>query len=147
MKSKLLLAVACIFSFSISFAQSVEISNLSTEWEEITSVDGISISAKIADCDFNIGYDEQRVLLQIKNSNSSNKIVQFDVNRYSNDQCLNCNSNGENHRIVRVQANQTISAECAREEYIEMQVYVKFVSRETPDALNKIELQNIIVTN
>lgn len=147
MKSKLLFAVVCFFSISLSFAQSIEISELNNDWKEISSADGITISVKISDCDFNAGYDEQRILLQVSNANSSDKIVQFDVDRFSNNVCLNCNSNGESHRIIRVAANETISASCSREEKIDMQVYVKFVNHETRDALNKIELNNVIVTN
>ena len=131
---------------NMSSAQSHSTTELFDDWKPLAEKENISFEYKVVVCDFNAGYDEIRVILRVNNNSNQNVHIQWDTERFVNGECYNCDNVSESHRILKVNANETLTGECSRRTMRELQYYVKFKDRDVRDAMSHIEIKNIIVT-
>ncbi len=138
MKKLLLIAIVCIAC--TSFAQSP------TTWTQYYQSNGITISYKYADCDLEMGFDEQRVLIKIENSTDQKAHVIWDAHQYYNEECRTCEDPyGEYRREFSIEPGLTIEGKCSVYSDNRLVVFSKWVSQPNKTTLTKFELSNLIV--
>jgi len=146
MMKKLLLTLSICFTFG-AWAQT----RTNSQWVEIDQNDGVKISMKYADCQFNSGFDERRILLKFENLQNYPVSVSWDTELYHDGNCHYCDDLSESNRTQNLDANASIEGECVRREKEHLYYIVKFLNSEgktltkVPE-LSDFELLNITVT-
>ena len=136
---KTLTAAFLLFMASFSFGQT-------EQWTPINTTEGVEISFRYADCEFNAGYDERRVLLKITNTTSDDAIIDWDTKIWYNGECHNCDRLYEMHKSIEIKAGETRKGVCSRTEEQSLYLFVDFVKEEANRVLTDFELVNIQVT-
>ena len=139
MKSYLILIIA-LFVSGYTFCQE-------TEWELYTTVDGVEIYTKYADCHAKNIPDQKAVIIKVVNTTGSEVTIEWDRAIWYNDKRHDSSnaSDGENHYTVTIPANGTKEGDCETPRGA-LYIYKDFITYETDVKLSRFELENIKVT-
>jgi len=110
----LFIAVIFMFFGMTSFAQNkIEANDLTAEWTLLTSKDGVEMYIQSGECSMgNVPEAFQYGMIKLVNSNSTEKTVVYNIERYYTDGCVGCNKTDEDFSIVVIPANSTITGNC-----------------------------------
>ncbi len=122
------------------------------DWQLYVEKKGIRIEFRYIDCDFNMGYDQQWILLKISNTSANTKLVEWKSNLWYNNECKTCNVEGqEYHRIVSVDSGKTLEGACSLHSNGDLTLFVKFIDKQyqssNPQVLTKFELGDLSITS
>lgn len=121
-----------------------------TEWTLFAEQNGVEIYHKYADCDLEMGYDQQWVILKFVNTTSVAKLVDFNKIMEIDGDCKTCNDPyGEYHMTVPLAANETSEGSCTIYDKPSHHIYSKVI---TPDTgleyeLTDFDLSELTVTD
>ena len=121
---------------------------ITNQWVPLTTQDGIQISYKFSDCHFpKFNWQQRWVLLKMENTTGSTKTVDWDLNLWFNGTCKTCvDPNGEYHRTIVIDGNQTSEGMCDLNGDSRLNVFVKFNDKANVEELTKFELGNLTVS-
>ncbi len=122
------------------------------DWQLYTEKDGIRIEYKYTDCDFNMGYDQQWVLLKITNTSSDALLVEWKNNLWYNNECKTCDvKSQEYHRSVSIDSGKTLEGTCSLYSNGDLTMFVKFIDKRyqnsNPQKLTKFKLASLSITS
>ncbi len=138
---KIFISTIFIFTSCLYFAQSP------TEWTTYFEKDGVTISYKYADCDLEMGYDEQRVLLKIDNNSGKKAHIIWNAHQYYNNKCLTCEDPwGEYRREFSLEPTISLEGICSIKGDNRLIIFSKWVSQPNKTELTKFELNDINIT-
>ena len=131
--------IAIFFLFPATlFAQS--------EWTKHTNNNGLIISYKLADCEMEMGYDEQRVLFKIDNQSDSKALVIWQYEQYYNDVCRTCDDpNGEYRKEFCLEPGVVVQGKCSVYDTSGLMIFSKWVSQPNKAKLTKWNLGELTV--
>ncbi len=112
---KIILKIAIIFFLGFSsFSQSkIDSENLTENWSSLYSQDGLEISCRKTKCKLD-GVEKEFTygFLQVKNTSSEDKQIQFSIVLDYTDGCTGCDNPNEDVRTILVKANSSITTDC-----------------------------------
>lgn len=115
----LILLVVFVLSCSVSFGQNT--------WTLIKSQDGVNIYQKTSHCTYNMGFDQERIILKYENTTANKVSVIWDFEIHIDGVCRTCNDpGGEYHKVLELEANESKEGACARETDPRLFVFSKF---------------------
>ncbi|PCJ82407.1 MAG: hypothetical protein COA57_13330 [Flavobacteriales bacterium] len=120
-----------------------------TKWNLFASQNGVEIYYKYAQCDLEMGYDQEWVLLRFVNTAASTKTVKYHKIMEINGVCKTCNDpNGEYSMTVVLRANETIEGSCTVYDNAAHHIFSKMTTPNTgiEDKLTAFDLRNLTVT-
>ncbi len=144
---------AFVFLFAMSsMAQSkgtdisVNPSDVSKDWQEITTVNGIQIDAKRGICPFSgDGNNQELILLKVTNTSGTKQLFRFNKEMYNNDQCANCTPGSTEYLTTLTLApGQSIESDCTN--YPVMNTFIQFTKWENKTVLTKLILTELEAT-
>lgn len=124
-----------------------------SEWVEYTTVSGVTIEYKNAECNSGNFENQNLVLLRFTNSNSNAVTVDWFTEIHRNNTCRNCGAanNPENIHTISLEANETIAGDCGDETMIKNRYvfdhFIELVPGMSDTKLTQFELKNIHVVN
>lgn len=118
-----------------------------TDWKQIYSENGISISVREDNCKGKTGHTEHIFFVKVQNSNSQPRTVEWDyILTDNNGKCIGCNSETkENRRIIKIAGNQTIEAACDPGSRNDMKVVMNFLDIKLVREIKEVKVSNIAV--
>lgn len=120
------------------------------EWTLFATDNGVEIYYKYAECDLEMGYDHEWVLLKFVNTTSTPKNVDFDKKMELNGECVTCNDpHGEYHMTVGLAANETVEGSCTVYDDPSHHIFSKVLTPDTgiDDELTSFDLDNLEVSD
>lgn len=121
------------------------------KWKLYTEENGVRVYTKTSNCQLNMGFDEQRILIKIENTTSIDKLLDWDLWLWYNKTCRTCeSSNGEYHRTLLLPANSSMEGECSVKTNFDLVLFVKFIDENykgKKEELTKFELHNLTVVD
>jgi hypothetical protein len=144
------------FLFCPSFAQEklISISSLgkqtaySEAWTNLVSDSSFQIDYKLSKCDPEIGYDQELILLKIKNTSAQKATISWHAILYYNGVCKTCDYPEEYTFSVELSVNEEIEGICGIYEKSSLQIFSKFLDdRYTGGSrLSDFQLKNTTIT-
>ena len=117
-----------------------------TEWTEYYNQDGVKISYKVADCDLEMGYDEQRILFKINNTSGKKALIIWQYEQYYNEVCRTCDDpNGEYRKEFCLETGKELEGKCSVYDSSGLTIFSKWVSQPNQTSLTKWDLGDLIV--
>lgn len=137
---KTFLTIISIFIFSaVVFSQS-------NDWELYGENNGVLIYSKTSDCHMpSQGLHQEMILLRFVNTTNQNMQIDFDIEFWAMEECLNCESINEDHRSILLNAGESIEGKCNQMmESDGLTLFVRFLERETrPPIMTRFEIVNL----
>lgn len=123
------------FLFCQSFAQEqmISISSLgkqtvySDAWTNLLSNPGFQIDYKLSKCDPEIGYDQELILLKVKNTSTEKATISWQAILYYNGVCKTCDYPEEYTFSVELNPNEEVEGICGIYENSSLQIFSKFL--------------------
>jgi len=142
---KLLLVLFFLSILSINLSRA-------EEWKLYTEKDGIRIEYMYSDCYFNMGYDQQWVLLKITNTSGDLLMVEWKNNLWYNNECRTCEVNGQEYqRTVSLDPGKALEGACSVYSNGDLTIFVKFIDKQyqssNREVLTRFELGNLSITS
>jgi len=117
-----------------------------SEWTEHTNNNGLIISYKLADCDMEMGYDEQRILFKIDNQSDSKALVIWQYEQYYDGVCRTCDDpNGEYRKEFCVVSGDVIEGKCSVYDTSGLMIFSQWVSQPNKAKLTKWNLGELTI--
>jgi hypothetical protein len=139
MKTFLATFILLIGVCSITYSQT-------NEWTVYYDQDGVTISYKIADCDLEMGYDEQRILIKVANTSAKKALVIWQYEQFYDEVCLTCNDpHGEYRKEFCLESGNQIEGKCSVYDSSGLTIFSEWVSQPNESTLTKWDLGNLIV--
>lgn len=121
----------------------------SGQWVEYFSNDQLTIEYKFVECDPEIGFDKEQVLLKMTNHTADELKLDWHVLLEYNQECRTCDYPEEYGYHVFLKPNQTKEGDCSiHSEAFEFKMFSKFLddrAREK-DVLTSFTLSNFVIT-
>lgn len=96
-------------------------------WSLIKSQGGVNIYQKISHCEYNMGFDQERVILKYENTTANTVSIIWDFEIWMDGDCRTCDDPmGEYHKVLELQPNESVEGACARETDPRLFVFSKF---------------------
>jgi hypothetical protein len=137
---KIFLTLISIFIFSaVVFSQS-------NDWEMYSENNGVLIYSKTSDCHMpSQGLHQEMMLLKLVNTTNQNMQIDFDVEYWAMEECMNCESITEDHRSITLNAGESIEGECSQMMNSQgLVLFVSFLNFETrPPIMSRFEIANL----
>lgn len=117
-------------------------------WTLLINNSGIQVFYKYADCnDVKNGLFQEMVYLKVVNTTNLNVILDWDLKRWLNDDCVNCNTNEKEHHFsIKLNSGETKSGNCENRGILrELVIFSKFLNMENKQKLTKFSLDNFTV--
>jgi hypothetical protein len=125
----LLAIILCSYVFSqVQYStDSVTISqNKPTDWELYIYNEDFKIEYKFVDCDPDMGYDFETVILRITNETNQKLEFSWHIDIYREGTCRTCDYEDEYRRTIVVAGDEVIEGDCVRNSNIELKVFSQF---------------------
>lgn len=151
MKKSVLIIVLLALISNLGFSGNPSVNNQTQKpktWTLLFEKSGIQVFYKYADCnDVKNGIFQEMAYLKLVNTTNLNVTLDWDLKRWLNDKCVNCESNNpEHHFSFKLNAGETKSGSCEnRFEFRELSVFSKFLNMDNKATLTKFSLENFIV--
>ena len=140
MTKKIFLTIISIFIFSaVVFSQS-------NDWELYSENNGVLIYSKTSDCHMpSQGLHQEMLLLKFVNTTNQNMQIDFDVEIWSMEECMNCESLKEDHRSITLNAGESVEGKCDNlMNSGGLMLFVRFLERDTrPPIMTRFEIVNL----
>jgi hypothetical protein len=120
----------------------------SDAWTNLVSNTGFQIDYKLSKCDPEIGYDQELILLKVKNTSAQKATISWHAILYYNGVCKTCDYPEEYTFSVELNANEEIEGVCGIYEKTSLQIFLKFLDdRYTGGSrLSDFHLKNSTIT-
>lgn len=116
-------------------------------WTNYYSSREVEINYKSEDChDVANGVHKKIVILQFVNLSNKKLSVSFNKQMWYNGKCTGCDHPPEQHFIVTLSPQQTLTGSCADKQDKSLYVVDRMLNRAGTTALTKFELSNIQVS-
>ena len=151
MKKSLILFVLIAIISNFGFSGNPSVNNQAIKpktWTLLMEKNGIQVFYKYADCnDLKNGVFQEMAYLKLVNTTNLNVSIEWDLKRWYDDKCVNCDSNNpEHHLSFKLNAGETKSGSCEnRFEVRELSIFSKFLNMENKSVLTKFSLDNFVV--
>lgn len=96
------------------------------EWTTFTSNDQILVEFKFADCEAEIGYDKELILLRFTNKTEETVEINWHEHLYYNGLCKTCDYPQEYTYILKLAPNQSVSGDCEMGSDHRLTIFSKF---------------------
>ena len=120
-----------------------------SQWTFIKEQNDVKVFYKYAQCEPRIGFDQELVLLQFKNTSSSKKkLIKWDLEAYRDNECTTCNAGGEYHMELKMAPSQIIEGDCSLDCDYRLRIFSKFnegISEDDQKLLTRFILSNLNV--
>jgi hypothetical protein len=103
------------------------IDNHSTTWRTYFENDQVKIEYKFSECDPEMGYDFEQVILRFVNKSTKKMDIDWHIHLYYDKKCLTCNYPDEYARTIQLLPNETLEGNCDRETINELKLFSKFI--------------------
>lgn len=150
MKKYLFVVVLMILPISGIYAQlSTEMIdlklNLSSEWQELFSSEGILIEYRLSECDPEMGFDDEKIILRATNNTNESKFISWHAIKYFGDYCTSCDYEDEYTFSVKLKANESQEGGCSIYADHNLNLFVRFKDDRAKkyDPLTKFQLAKI----
>lgn len=123
--------------------------NHPSSWKTYINHNLIKIEYKFVDCEQNIGYDQEFLLLRVKNKSNKEIQIEWRSDQYYNDACLTCSYPAEYTYRLKLGPNETIEPDCSLETERTLRIFSKFIDPNytgVHEPLTDFELSNFIIT-
>ena len=137
---KKIFSLLLVFISTISFAQK--------DWKIYTSIKGVNIYTKDADCYFKDGSNmNQRVILfKIENTNNKEITIEWDLRVwYNGKESVNNVTPEEKHVVIKIKANSILQGDSSLS-IRNLYLYKKYLDFEKSQEMTKFVLENLKVT-
>lgn len=113
-------------------------------WQPVSEKQNVTIQSKKADCnDVANGIYKELILLKIENKNSFPVNISFRKELWYNGNCINCNTNSNEHIIsVSLKPNEILEGNCKSSK--QLQIFSKMLNLKKSE-LTRFELKDITV--
>ncbi len=113
-------------------------------WQTVSEKQNVTIQSKKADCnDVANGIHKELILLKFENKNSFPVNISFRKELWYNGNCINCNSNSNEHIIsVTLKPNEILEGNCKSSK--QLQIFSKMLNLKKSE-LSHFELKDITV--
>lgn len=157
-RMKLLLQIALTFGLLPFFGISQETISTSliqvdstansSEWISYIDHEKFSIEYSYYDCDPNMGFDYQGVLLRVTNKTSQKLALSWHKILYYAETCRTCNFPEEYHYDLSIEPNQTVEGDCNPQSGYNLKLFSKFIdaSYTSGDHLTAFQLADFSIT-
>ncbi len=151
MRKNLLIIVLLVLISNLGFSGNPTVNNQSIKpkaWTLLMEKSGIQVFYKYADCnDEKNGIFQEMAYLKFVNTTNMNVALDWDLKRWLDDKCVNCDSNNpEHHFSFKLNAGETKSGTCEnRSDFRELSIFSKFLNMQNRTTLTKFSLENFIV--
>jgi hypothetical protein len=152
---KYLIALTVLILSTNCFSQEENSTNLiavpeesSTDWQVYYSNNQITIDYKFENCDPEMGYDQQQVILKVTNHTDSKLEISWHALLYFNDKCRTCDYEDEYTFYVGLAPNETKSGSCSvYSQDFQLKIFSKFTDANATNekVLSSFDLSNIII--
>lgn len=117
----------------------------SNTWTNLVSNPSFQIDFKLSKCDPEIGYDQELILLKVKNTSTEKATISWHAILYYNGVCKTCDYPEEYTFSVELNPNEEVEGICGIYENSSLQVFSKFLDdRYTGGSrLSDFQLKNI----
>jgi len=123
---------------------------LTENWTEIASLDGVLFYAKKADCNRpQDGIYQQMALIKVVNTTSYNITVSWDFLQWLDDTLwTRLPVRPENKKIIHLEEGASLEGNCDKDSdyYSSLTVFCRFLNYDDKPELTKFEFSNIIIT-
>lgn len=115
------------------------------EWTVISTEKSVEIDYKIADCDAEIGYDKELVLLKVTNNSDHKVELKWHSHLYYNGVCKTCDFPEEYSVSIILEPNESLSGDCTVNSDSRLTLFCKFLDSnyKGKSQLTNFELKNI----
>jgi hypothetical protein len=150
--NKFLTSILLMFGMS-SFAQNYATDSISlksgipTNWTVYVSNEDFEIKYKASPCDPSRGYDNEMILLRIKNNSNTDLVIDWHMIMYFSETCKTCDYFDEYHYAVAVAANSSVEGSCDLNGDYQLKMFSKFIdaSYSIGEQLTAFELRDLNV--
>lgn len=116
------------------------------EWQTIYNESGVQVSMMEADCKLETSSNQKWLLIKISNTTSSPKIVEWDLEPISDaGKCVGCGTT-ENHRLVKIAANETLEGKCSIKTPQELKFALRMLDVKTVSGIKDVKITNVKVS-
>ena len=116
---------------SLSYSQS-------NEWTVYYEQDGITISYKTADCDLEMGYDEQRILIKVNNASNKKALIIWQYEQFYDEVCATCDDpNGEYRKEFCLEPGKVVEGKCSVYDNSGLTIFSQWVTQPNKTTLSK----------
>ena len=99
----------------------------SAAWTTLVSNPGYQIDYKFSKCDPEIGYDQELILLKVKNTSPQKATISWHAILYYNGVCKTCDYPEEYTFSVELNPNEEVEGICGIYENSSLQIFSKFL--------------------
>lgn len=123
---------------------------LTGNWTEISSVDGVMFYAKKVDCNRpENGIFQEMTLIKVVNTTPYNVTVSWDLLQWLDDTLwTRLPVRPENRKLIHLEEGSSLEGSCDKDSdyYSSLTVFCRFLNYDDKPELTKFELSNIIIT-
>lgn len=134
---KLILALSVVFLSYIGLSQNQYTTTIvtcnnenqtnPTDWVSYIDNEVFKIDYKFIDCDPDMGFDFETVILKIQNKTSTIIDIDWFIDMYYNDVCRTCDHPIEYSRTIQLAPNEIIEGTCDRNTNQQLKLFSKFI--------------------
>lgn len=119
--------------------------NKNNEWKLYHSNNAVDIFFKYADCNLEMGYDQEWVLLKFINKTEQQKIIEYDKIIEIDSVCITCEYSAEYHMTINIKPNEIIEGSCSIYDNASSHFYSKMIEPgvNITSKLTRFELGNL----
>jgi len=128
----------------------VQYTELSTQWVDLQTVEGVIFSAVLQDCNRPVdGIYQEMVFIKLVNTTEETKIVEFDLLLwYDGELWTRLPVNAEKRKSVVLKGGEMLVATCDpySDYYYDIAIFSKFLNYSDKPELSKFQLSNLKVS-
>lgn len=119
-----------------------------TEWTTYVDNQEFSVEYKFVDCDPNMGYDFESVLLKFTNKTSNHLSFSWQIDLFYNEFCRTCDYPVEYARMIDLEPLDSVEGNCLRESNQALKLFSKFndINYSKGEHLSGFQLSLLTVT-
>jgi len=118
-----------------------------TNWTVYFEDNSIKIEYRLSDCDPEIGYDNQSILLRVENKTGQSVELKWHSNLYYDGECKTCDYEYEHISVFNLTANQIVEGDCSlySDRYLKFFVRFNDADYQKGSVLTGFELGNLTI--
>lgn len=139
---KITLLISIFFGFGF-FSMAQE------DWIMLKDQDGIEISYQHRNCDPEMGFDQERVILKVVNKTNVTKLLDWDIHLWYDEVCRTCKlESSEYHKTISLAPLENKEGDCSVYSNSDFRLFVQFTDENykgRKQVLTHFELANFTV--